>query len=234
MAANNNPQKTALYQACKVITGKGILSYAYLWEPRPEEKGKAPKYSTSFLIPKTDTKTLQKIKNAINAAAQLGQNDKWGGKIPAQLKHPLRDGDVEADEKGEEYRGHYFLNANSTRKPRIVDLQIQDILDRDEVYSGCMARLSLNFYPYNTDGSKGVACALNHVQKVEDGEPLGGARSKAEDDFADMDDLDMPFGDGDIVIGADAPKNNPAPAAKNSGDDILNSINFGDEKASAA
>jgi len=106
MAANNNPQKNALYQACKVITGKGVLSYAYIWEPRPEEDGKEPKYSTSFLIPKSDVKTLQKIKDAINAAAQLGQMDKWGGKLPNPLKHPLRDGDAEADEKGEEYRGH--------------------------------------------------------------------------------------------------------------------------------
>jgi len=230
MAANNNPQKTALYQACKVITGKGILSYAYIWEPRPEEDGKEPKYSTSFLIPKSDVKTLQKIKDAINAAAQLGQMDKWGGKLPSPLKHPLRDGDAEADEKGEEYRGHYFLNASSARKPRIVDLQIQDILDRDEVYSGCEARLSLNFFPYSSNGNKGVGCGLNHVQKVADGEPLGGARSKAEEDFADMDDLDMPFGDGEVVNGAVGVQINPAPAAKNSGDDILNSINFGDEK----
>jgi len=125
---------------------------------------------------------------------------------------------------------NYFLNASSARKPRIVDLQIQDILDRDEVYSGCEARLSLNFFPYSSNGNKGVGCGLNHVQKVADGEPLGGARSKAEEDFADMDDLDMPFGDGEVVNGAVGVQINPAPAAKNSGDDILNSINFGDEK----
>ena len=214
-------KRKALMQTCKVTTGLGIISYAYVWEPRAEEEGKVPKYSVSFLIPKTDVKTLTKVKNAINAAAALGQVDRWNGKLPDPLKHPLRDGDKEADEKGEEYRGHYFFNANSTRKPRIVDLQIQDIIDQDEVYSGCKCRISCNFYAFNTNGNKGVACGLNHVQKVEDGDPLGGSRSKAEDDFADSDDLDLPFGDGDVVS---APVS--APAAKSAGEDILASINF--------
>jgi len=232
MAATiNNTQKENLLKACKVVTGKGILSYAYIWEPRPEEEGKAPKYSTSFLIPKTDVATLQKIKDAINAAAQLGQAGKWNGKIPNPLKHPLRDGDAEADEKGDEYRGHFFLNASSVRKPRIVDLQLQDIIDPDEVYSGCYARVSLNFYAFNTNGNKGVGCGLNHVQKVEDGEPLGGARSKAEEDFADMSGLDLPFGNGEVVNGAAGNPAAPAAPAKQASDDILAAIKFGDADA---
>jgi len=223
MAANTNTiDRKKLSDICKVTTGVGIISYAYIWQPRPEEDGKPAKYSTSFLIPKSDVKTLTKIKNAINAAAQLGQVDKWNGKIPDPLKHPLRDGDAEADEKGEEYRGHYFLNASSTRKPRIVDFQVQDILDEEEVYSGCKCRISLNFYPFAANGNKGVACGLNHVQKIEDGEPLGGARSRAEDDFADISDFDLPF--DDPVTPASAQK--PAAAAKK-GDDILNGIDFG-------
>ena len=226
---NNNPTKDALYQACKVITGKGRLSYAFLWEPKEQKNGDL-KYSTSLLIPKTDAKTLTKIKNAINAAAQLGQADKWGGKIPNPLKHPLRDGDAEADEKGDEYRGHYFLSATSFRKPRIVDLQIRDILDEEEVYSGCYARLSLNFYPFNSDGNKGIACGLNHVQKIEDGEAFAGIRTKAEDDFSDMEDLDLSFDEDDVITQA-VPA--VAVAAKKE-DDILSGINFCDSKEAAA
>ena len=219
-ATTNTIDRKALVTTCKVTTGLGIISYAFLTEPRAEEDGKPAKYSTSFLIPKSDVKTLTKIKNAINAAAQLGQVDKWSGKIPNPLKHPLRDGDAEADDKGEEYRGHYFLNATSTRKPRIVDFQIQDILDPDEIYSGCKCRLSLNFYAFNSNGNKGVACGLNNVQKIEDGEPLGGVRTKAEDDFADSGDLDLPF---DEPVGA---ASSPAAPAKQDGDDILSSIDF--------
>jgi len=223
----DDKSRQELYKACKVTTGLGIISYAYIWKPRPEEDGKAPKYSTSFLIPKSDMKTLTKIKNAINAAAALGQADKWNGKLPEQPKHPLRDGDAEADEKGEEYRGHYFINATSTRRPRIVDFYVQDIVEEDEVYSGCKCRLSLNFYPFNTNGNKGIACGLNHVQKIEDGEPLGGARSKAEDDFADVSDLDLPFDEPAGTI----PATPPAAPATTPGADILNSINFGNTAA---
>jgi hypothetical protein len=106
----------------------------------------------------------------------------------------------------------------------LVDFHIQDILEQDEVYSGCKCRISVNFYAFNTNGSKGVACGLNHVQKIEDGDPLGGSRSKAEDDFADTDDLDLPFDDPtDLAAPASG---SAAPAAKNPGDDILASIDF--------
>jgi hypothetical protein len=176
--ATNTIDRKALVTACKVTTGLGIISYAFLTEPRAEEEGKPAKYSTSFLIPKSDTKTLTRIKAVINAAAQLGQVDKWNGKIPNPLKHPLRDGDAEADEKGAEYAGHYFLNATSARKPRIVDFQIQDILDPDEIYSGCKCRLSLNFYAFNSNGNKSVACGLNNVQKIEDGDPWAAQEPK--------------------------------------------------------
>ena len=219
----NNVDVNALTAACKVITGLGTISYAFLTEPRPSEDGKAPKYSTSFLIPKSDIKTLGKIRDAINAAAQLGKIDKWNGKIPDPLKHPLRDGDAEAEEKGQEYEGHYFLNASSIRKPRIVNFQIQDILDPDEIYSGCKCRLSLSFYPFNTNGNKGIACGLNNVQKIEDGEPMGGVRSKAEDDFADCSDLDLSFDEPGTTPAASS---KPAAAAKK-GDDILSGIDFG-------
>ena len=171
----------------KVITGKGRLSYAYVWEPR-EQDGQEPRDSTSFLIPKSDKETLKKFNAALEAAKAKGAAKKWEGKIPANLKLPLRDGDEEADEKGEAYLGHFFFNATSKDAPGIVDAQRNPILDKAEVYSGCYARLSVNLYPYNTNGNRGVAVGLNHIQKIADGEPLGGARGKAENEFDDWDD----------------------------------------------
>ena len=217
-------EKDILNHTCMVTTGLGIISYAYLIEPRPSEDGKPGKYSTSFLIPKSDTKTLTKIKDAINAAAALGKMEKWNGKVPNPLKHPLRDGDEECDDKGSEYAGHFFINANSVQKPKIVDFQLNRITDPDEIYSGCQCRLSLRFYPFNTNGNKGVACGLNNVQKIKDGERLGGVSSNPEDDFADYDDLDLPFDE------PSAPSVKPNIAAQNS-DDILAGINFGDSAA---
>ena len=86
--------------------------------------------------------------------------------------------------------GHWFINANSTTALQIVDRQVKPILDRSEVYSGCYARVSLNFFAFNSNGNKGIACGLNNLQKIRDGEPLGG-KPRAEDDFATADDDDF-------------------------------------------
>ena len=170
----------------KVVTGVVRLSYANVWEPA-SINGSNPKYSVSLIIPKTDTKTIDAINAAVDAAIKDGAA-KFGGKIPnkAALKLPLRDGDLERDD--EAYKGAYFVNANSTTAPQIVDRSVQPILDRAEVYSGCYARVSVNFYAFNSTGNRGIACGLGNIQKVRDGEPLGG-RSSAADDFAtDLDD----------------------------------------------
>ena len=163
----------------KVTTGKVRLSYTHLFEPHAIE-GNEPKYSVSVIVPKTDTETLKAIKEATDEAKENGKS-KWGGKAPANLKTPLRDGDAERPDD-EAYANSYFLNANSKIKPGVVDQNVQPILDATEVYSGCYARLTLNFYPYAASGNKGIAAGLGNVQKLEEGEPLGGF-TRAEDDF---------------------------------------------------
>ena len=166
----------------KVVTGINTrFSYFNGWEPI-SINGSKPKYSISVLIPKTDTVTINKINEAIDIAIEEGIA-RFGGKKPnkSTLKLPLRDGDLERD--NDAYKGHYFINANSINAPQIVDTNLDPILDRNEVYSGCYGRVSLNFYAFNSNGNKGIACGLGNVQKLRDGEPLGG-RSSAKDDFA--------------------------------------------------
>lgn len=163
----------------KVTTGKVRLSYTHLFEPHAMD-GQEPKYSTSVIIPKTDKETLMAIKEAVEQVKKEGAA-KWGGKVPPNLKTPLRDGDAERPDD-EAYANCYFLNANSKNKPGVVDQYVQPILDATEVYSGCYGRLTLNFYAYSASGNKGIACGLGNVQKLEDGEPLGGF-TRAEDDF---------------------------------------------------
>lgn len=173
----------------KVITGVNTrLSYFHGWEP-VSINGGAEKYSVSVLIPKEDKKTIEAINKAIDAAITEGIA-KFGGKKPnkATIKLPLRDGDVEREDDA--YKGHFFLNANSTTAPQIVDKSVNPILDRNEVYSGCYARVSLNFYAFNSNGNKGVACGLGNIQKIKDGEPLGG-KSNAADDFTTIEDEDF-------------------------------------------
>lgn len=165
-----------------IVTGKVRLSYAHVWEPASVNGGEA-KYSTAILIPKEDAATLGKIEKAVQAAVELGRTGKWGGKVPKNLKLPLRDGDEERPDD-EVYAGCMFVNANSNTAPQIVDRALNRILDKSEVYSGCYARVSLSFYAFDVNGNRGVACGLGNIQKVADGEPLSG-RSSAEDDFAD-------------------------------------------------
>lgn len=173
----------------KVILGKFKpvrFSYANVFTPVAVNDGDAKKYSVSLLIPKSDKKGVKEIKDAIQAAAEQGKDKPFGGKIPKNYKNPLRDGD-EDREDSEEYEGHYFINANTTRKPQVVDEDLDPILVEDEFYSGCYGRASINFYAYSASGNKGVAAGLNNLQKLEDGDRLGGSVSSAQDDFGDDD-----------------------------------------------
>jgi hypothetical protein len=174
----------------KVVTGTVRLSYANVWEPKSINGG-TEKYSVSLIIPKSDKKTIDAINAAVDAAIEEGIA-KFGGKKPnkAAIKLPLRDGDTERDD--EAYANSYFVNANSTTPPQIVDQNVNPILNRSEVYSGVYARVSINFYAFNTNGNKGVACGLGNIQKVRDGQPLGN-RSSASDDFTAIDDADDDF-----------------------------------------
>ena len=179
-----------IMNATKVITGPNTRwSYANVWDAKSINGG-APKYSVSLIIPKSDTATIEKIKAAIQAAYEEGQSKlKGNGKtVPALsvLKTPLRDGDLERPDD-EAYKNCYFINANSASAPGIVDADRNPILERSEVYSGVYGRASINLYAFNSNGNKGIACGLNNLQKLRDGEPLGG-KSRAEDDFATDDD----------------------------------------------
>ena len=185
MSKFNNPTK--------VITGVDTRwSYANVWDPKSINGG-TPKYSVSLIIPKSDKVTIQKIKDAIQAAYEEGESKlKGNGKsVPSLsvIKTPLRDGDLERPDD-EAYKNAYFVNANSATAPGIVDADRQQIIDRSEVYSGVYGRASLNFYAFNSNGNKGIACGLNNLQKIRDGEPLGG-KASAESDFATADDDDF-------------------------------------------
>ena len=174
----------------KVITGPETRwSYANLWEPKSINGG-TPKFSVSLIIPKSDAKTIDKVKAAIEAAYREGEAKLRGnGKsVPplASIKNPLRDGDAERPDD-EAYANAYFINANATTAPGIVDANCNPVLTRSEVYSGVYGRASISFYAFNSNGNKGIACGLNNLQKIRDGAPLGG-KASAESDFATEDE----------------------------------------------
>lgn len=174
----------------KVITGEVRFSYVNVFEPK-SINGSDEKYSVSLLIDKRDTKTIEAIERAIEAAKQAGVA-KFGGKIPPVLKLPLRDGDTERPDD-ENYAGKMFINANCKTKPGLIEKNGMEIIDTTEFYSGCYGKASVTFYAFNSNGNKGIACGLNNIMKTRDGEPLGG-RSRAVDDFANDIEEDDIFG----------------------------------------
>ena len=191
MANRNNTVQTIF------TTGKARLTYAFLWKPRnssedgDDQKGK--KFSTSLLIPKTDQQTLDRFNLALQHALALGQQKGfWGAALPSNFKVPLRDGDAECAEKGEEYAGHWFLNASSTRRPQIVDINRNDIWEEGDVYSGCYARVCINLFPFNQRGNRGIGCGLEAVQKICDGEALGGVPVDVNEAFGDWNEGTAP------------------------------------------
>ena len=175
----------------KVITGRNtIFSYLTINEPKAPLGGGTPKYSVSLIIPKSDKVTIAKIRAAIQAAYEEGTSKLKGSSksVPqlSTLKTPLRDGDIERPDDPT-YKNCFFINANSVTKPGVVDANLNPIIDPSELYSGIIGRASINFYAFNSNGNKGIACGLNNLQKLADGTPLGG-HSRAEDDFAGLDD----------------------------------------------
>lgn len=180
---SNQPNPT------RVVTGEVRLSYVNLLKPRENQFGGEPKYSVTILVPKSDVTTKQRIDAAIEAAKQLGKQ-KWNGVIPPMIATPVHDGDgVKPNDGmpyGEECKGHWVINATSSadQPPKIVDVNLNPILDPTEVYSGMYARIAVNFGAYAAQGKKGIGCYIStNVQKTRDGEPLGAAAPDAATDF---------------------------------------------------
>ena len=190
--SKNNSNATKVVLQCRI-------SYANIFEAKSINGGDA-KYSVSCLIPKTDKKTLLAIHKAVEAAKEDGKTRKWGGKIPPNLKMPLRDGDIDRPDD-ENYQECMFLNATSKEAPQVVDRRVQPITDPMMVYSGCYCNVSVNFYPFNDNGNRGVAASLGNVQFVRDGERLSG-RASAESDFDALEDEE-------VLGGADADEDLP-------------------------
>lgn len=173
----------------RVVTGEVRFSYVNLLKPRESQFGGDPKYSTTILIPKSDIATKQAIDSAIAAAIELGRVNKWNGVVPPVVPTPVHDGDgVKQDGTpfGDECKGHWVLTASSSadQPPKIVDANLNPIMDATEIYSGMYGRIALNFAPYNSHGKKGIGCYIStNVQKTRDGEPLGAAAPDASSDF---------------------------------------------------
>ena len=172
--------KTSGKSSAAVISPPGIASYAFVWKPQPSmTPGQEPKFAITLLVSKKAD--LTELKSAVKVAAQKKFGDAWEKMVKADKLHlPFRDGDKERDEDPL-YAGKIFFSAKTSQAPRIVDGDLNPITDEFEFYSGCKCRISVYAYGYDINGNKGVAFALNNVQKLGEGERLSGRRSPEEE-----------------------------------------------------
>ncbi len=179
------PMTQQQVDATNVTTGQVRLSYVHLFQPYANQPGQEPKYSTTILIPKSDFATKQRIDAAINAAIQKGITGTWNGARPPQPAVPIWDGDgvrKNGEAFGPECKGHWVVTASSKQQQAVVDANMNPIISQTEVYSGMYGRVNLNFFAYSNSGNRGIGAGLGPVQKLADGEPLGG-RVSAEQAF---------------------------------------------------
>lgn len=182
----------------KVVTGKVRFSFCHIWEPQESQGGGDPKYSVTLLIPKNDTATLGKIKEAMADAREAFVKRNGANSLPVKPNHTLHDGDGERDSGdpyGPECKGCYVITVSSKQKPVIVDNMRNPITDPGEIYSGCYGRASINFFGYSSNGKKGISAGLLSVQKLHDGEPFGttGSADDFDDGYTDTEGYDDDF-----------------------------------------
>ena len=173
----------------KVVTGEGRLSFVHVYEPYAHDDKQDPKYSVRLLIPKVGGEaTIKALEAAIKEAIEVGKKKLWQGEVPEELDLPIRDGDTpKIVKKYPEHAGHWYINASSDpsrKKPEVVDRGRFQILDPNDLYSGCYGRISVGLYPFRNSGNDGVGIGLNNVQKLREGERLAGGTT-ADEDFGD-------------------------------------------------
>jgi len=186
-------------QANEIVTGECRLSYVTLMEPRAINNVGTPQYSVKILIPKTDAATLAALAKARDTARQNGVTE---GKRPfasfsaarlATMNVSLKDGDIHFPDNPE-CAGHWVLNAKTPqdKPPGVLNEKRERVTNPTDVYSGMYGRVHIQLYPYDTAGNAGIGVSLQNVMKTKDGDPLGGARKRAEDVFGQP---DSPFAD---------------------------------------
>ena len=172
-----------------VTTGKVRLSYVHVFKPYAYQPGQEEKFQVTILVPKTDMDTINRINAAIEAAKQRGVSDKWNGVCPPIVPTPVYDGDgvrpSDGMAFGPECKGHWVFTASAKADypPEVVDANLNPIINQSEIYSGIYARVNVNFFPYAFGGKKGIGCGLGPVQKLADGEALGGSAPTASQAF---------------------------------------------------
>lgn len=173
----------------KIITPLARASFVYLFSPQKSmEVGKEATYGITLLFPADADLSILKTKAHEALVEKFGAAKVADPDFVAKLRTPFRD-QGEFDYDGY-VKGSKFIRASAKLeyKPAVVDAQNNDIIESRQLYSGCYVRAALVPFAYEAKGNKGVSFGLRFVQKIRDGEPLGGGGGDPSKDFQPVGD----------------------------------------------
>lgn len=169
------------------ITPKGILSFPTFFEPRAAQPGGEPRYSGLLIFDEKAqrSKEFKELQNGVMEAA----TDKFGKKLPGNLRLPFRKGEEKPDLIGFE-PGTLFISAWSKNKPGLIDVDNAEIFDKSEIWAGQLARFYVRPFGYENSGNKGVSLLLEHVKIVKADMPRIDGRKTASEVFGEVEEDD--------------------------------------------
>ena len=176
--------------ASKIVTGPHTAAYTNLFEPNTYKDKKTgaegkPTYGYLGLFKEVDD-----YKKIVDLAQAIARKE-WGDDVDMKtVEMPFKNAAKEADrlvkENGKseaqvafyrQYRG--LVKVSTQFKPQVVDKKGEDILDRNEIYSGVVIRAELNLVPRQVRNNKFIKAYVNFVMKVGDGQRLAGRDAKS-------------------------------------------------------
>lgn len=210
MSNNNNNVQTPdgwvlLKNGRSTRTGEVRLSYPRLFELDPTAEINKDQYTTSLIVSKAEVQFLVNVVVANTYHNAVSTFAKWGGKKPTNFSMPnfkeLTPEEVTMFglDGGKKW---YSIVAKTKQKPTVIDLQTNRINDPSEIYSGVIARVSLSAFPWAFSGKQGVSFALGVVQKVAEGQRVGGSPANDMSLFADTSGVDTSMFGGDPFASA--------------------------------
>lgn len=193
MAKSNSKDTRKKFEGIKCVTPTFRASYLTVFEPKSYEQG-PPKYSVEMLFDKktSDLTDMKKKMGEIAVKAWGKDKAQW----PKNFRWPFKDGDNMGDDieeaAAEIYAGNYVARTDSQNEVTIIDQKKNDILNKNEIFSGCFCRASLYMVPYENIGGKGpegrsgIKLYFQGIQLVKKGEPFGNVGAK--NDFDEVED----------------------------------------------
>jgi len=155
------------------------MAFLNCWSPA-SHYGSEKYYSLTAIVSKEDVNAISTLTGAVEKLKLEALNE-WSGFSLDNIRSPIHDGDVEKP-GNPIFQNALYINTKSKSAPQIVDFECNTITEPSEVYSGCFANVSMTLHSYNCGGVKGISAWLGNIQKISDGERIGG-RVLAKEEF---------------------------------------------------